>query len=186
MKRILLRTDGWLGRLDLVLAALSALALLGMMGVTTIDVVMRYAFNAPLRWGFDLITNYLLVMAFFFGFSFALGRNEHVAVDFFARSLPTSVYQRAVSAGFLVVAVMFILISWLSAVDAWSAWRNDEALMGSLLWPTWPSKAIIPLGLIPLILRLIHRSIAHWIATDDETFRTALRIDLSQEPLPKE
>lgn len=186
MKATLVRMDAWLGRVDLLYVTLAAAALLAMMGVTFVDVFMRYVMNAPLKWGFDLITNYLLGASFFFGFSFALWRNEHVAVDYFARMLRVEHYQWGVGVGYLVVSLMFAMIIWLGAVEAWLAWANNEGLMGAYVWPTWPAKAVVPVGLVPLFLRLVHRGVAHLVTARDPELRDALRIDLSQDPLPKE
>jgi TRAP-type C4-dicarboxylate transport system permease small subunit len=186
MRSALLRADRWLGRLDLGLATLAAVALLAMMGVTFVDVFMRYLLNAPLRWGFDLITNYLLAASFFFGFSFALWRNEHVAVDYFARSLPARMYHRSVGAGFLVASLMFAVVIWLGAAETWHAWEENEGLMGAYVWPTWPAKAVIPIGLLPLFLRMVHRGISHLVGARDAMLSQALGLNLGQEPLPKE
>lgn len=186
MKSTLLVADRSLGRLDACLAALAAACLLAMMGVTFVDVFMRYALNAPLRWSFDLITNYLLTASFFFGFAFALGRNEHVAVDYFARSLPPSLYHWGVGVGFLVASLMFAVVIWLGAAETWHAWVENESLMGAYVWPVWPAKAVIPIGLIPLLLRMVHRGIAHLAAAGDATLRAPLRLALGKEPLPKE
>lgn len=186
MESTLLRLDRWLGRVDLLYAVLAAAALLVMMIVTFFDVFMRYVLNAPLAWGFDLITNYLLGASFFFGFSFALWRNEHVAVDYFARMLRVEHYHWGVGTGYLVVSLMFAMAIWLGAVDAWSAWVNNEGLMGVHVWPTWPAKAVVPVGLAPLFLRMVHRGMAHLLAARNRALRDVLRIDLSQEPIPKE
>lgn len=37
------------------------------MAITFVDVVMRYIFNSPLNWFFNLITMYLLPGSYFFG-----------------------------------------------------------------------------------------------------------------------
>lgn len=186
MKTTFVHLDRWLGRGDMACAWIASAALLVMMVVTFADVFMRYLLNAPLQWGFDLITNYLLAASFFFGFSFALWRNEHVAVDFFARRLRGDHYHRGVGIGYLTVSLMFAAIIWFGAHETWTAWANDEGLMGVYVWPTWPAKAIVPLGLLPLFLRLVHRGTAHLLAVRDPQLREQLRLDLSQDLIPKE
>jgi TRAP-type C4-dicarboxylate transport system permease small subunit len=176
MRPLLIRADRWLLRLDKLLAGAAAAAIVIMMAVTAADVVMRYIFNAPLAWAYDLITHYLLVAGFFFGFSYTLRVNHHISVDFFARRLPEQVYHLWLAIGCLAVTFIFAFIAWMGAVDAYHAWRNDEVIFGALIWPTWPAKAIVPIGMVPLALRCLHRAAAHVAARSDHETQAALEI----------
>lgn len=185
MKVILLSMERWLRPVETVLVAVAGACILVMMGVTFVDVLMRYALNAPIRWAFDLITLYLLPAAFFFGFAFALRRNEHVAVDFFARRMPRRLNHRLLGVGFLAAAALFAAIGWLGAVETWTAWVNAEATIGELVWLTWPNKAIIPIGMAPLVLRTLQRGAAYLVADDEPAFRDAMGIDGPIDAIPR-
>ncbi|UUZ62629.1 TRAP transporter small permease [Polaromonas sp. P1-6] len=180
MKDLLLRTDRWLWRMDMVLICIAGLAVLVMMSVTFADVFMRYALNAPLRWAYDLITQYLLIGSFFFAFSYALRTNENVAVDFFSRKIPPSVHSALMCAGHAVAALIFIGVTWLTTLDTLEAWRNDEAFVGALVWPTWSAKIVIPLGALALVLRLVHRSLAYAASMGDPAFQQAAGLENNQ------
>lgn len=186
MKNILLRCDIWLTRLDIALVSVAAAAILAMMGITFADVILRYIFNAPLPWAFDLIANYLLIASFFFAFSFAVKLNEHVAVDFFARRIAPALYHRAVGMGYLIVSVVFVGIGYLGAIETIHAWEGNEATIGALIWPIWPAKIIVPIGMFPLALRVLHRGLAHLAAGGDETFEQHLGLALSHDLIPEE
>lgn len=180
MKNLLLQADRWLWRMDMVLISFAGLAVLVMMGVTFTDVFMRYILNAPLRWGFDLISQYLLIGSFFFAFSYALRTNENVAVDFFSPKIPPSVHSALMCVGHALAALIFISVAWLTALDTLEAWRNDEAFVGALVWPTWSAKIVIPLGALALTLRLAHRSLAYAASIGDPAFQQAAGLENNQ------
>jgi len=186
LKAALLRADRWLWKMDIAMMSVAAVMVLAMMFITALDVVARYAFHSPLRWAFDLVTQYLLIGSFFFAFSYTLRTNENVAVDYFARHLATPKYHAIMGAGFAVATVIFLAVAWLTACDTYEAWVNDEAMMGALVWPTWSAKIIVPLGAFALALRLAHRCLAHWASMRDESFREAIGLEDSQAILVKE
>lgn len=177
MKSALLTMDRWLRRMDLVLIAMAGMAVLSMMGVTFVDVFLRYVFNRPLSWAYDLITQYLLVASFFFAFSYALRANENVAVDVFAQKLSPSAYSVLMALGHGIAAVIFAYVVWLTARDAHEAWVNNDAFVGALVWPTWLAKSILPVGALALTLRLAHRSLAYLVGRHDATWQDALHLE---------
>ncbi|WP_298430489.1 TRAP transporter small permease subunit [Ottowia sp.] len=138
-----------------LLAAVAGFVLLAMMGVTALDVVLRYAFNAPLSWGFDVVTNYLLVATFFFSFSFALRMGEHVAVDYFVPHFHESVRRWAMSVAWLACGALAAVVAAIAAREAFHAWRQGEIIAGVIPWPVWVQKLIIALGMAPLAIRLL-------------------------------
>ena len=185
MKALLARTEPAIRALENALAILAGFSALVMMGVTFVDVLMRYAFNAPLRWAFDLVTLYLLPAAFFFGFSFALRRGEHVAVDYFARRIPEHIDRRLVGLGLIASAVLFGAIAWLGAMEAWNAWLKQEATMGEIAWPSWPSKIVIPIGMLPLVLRSVHLGLASLLAPQSLPPADGDGTSVLNHPLPR-
>lgn len=174
------KTDRWLARLDLVLAGTAAAFIAVMMLLSSVDVVMRYALNSPIAWAYDLITNYLLVASFFFGLSYTLRMNHHISVDFFARMIPTKAYHWFMAMGCLAAAVIFACVAWYGLRDAFHAWTQDEVAFGALIWPMWPAKAVIPLGMAPLALRCLHRAIAHAAFGSDRAAQANLGLRLDQ------
>jgi TRAP-type transport system small permease protein len=67
--------------LDRALGAAAALLLLGLMMITTADVIGRYIFNRPLRGAFE-ITELLLLVLIFAGLPLVSRADEHVTMDF--------------------------------------------------------------------------------------------------------
>lgn len=181
MRNLLIRMDRWLRRIDIAYISVASIFAVVMMLVTFADVGMRYIFNSPLAWAYDLVTNYLLLSTFFLSFSYALSRNEHVAIDVFAQRLPSAWYHCGLAGGYLIVTVVFATIGWLGLQETIQAYSTNEAMMGALVWPMWPAKAIVPLGMLPLFLRTAHRGIAHLLAEGDDEFQGALALSPSIE-----
>lgn len=47
-----------------------------------------------------------------------------------------------------------VIITWQSGQIAWTAWRVGDTSMGIIMFPTWPSKILVPIGAGLLCLRL--------------------------------
>ncbi len=68
--------------LETALAVTSAIVLFVMMMLTTVDVVGRYIFNAPINGGFEL-TEMLLAALIYCGLPLVSQRREHIVIDTF-------------------------------------------------------------------------------------------------------
>lgn len=143
-----------LAAIERVALFVAALTFFAMMAVTVVDVVMRYVFNAPLTWSFELIGTYLMAAAFFLAVSATQARKQHVNVDVIARLLPPRLQAGALAVAGILVIVMFALIWWAGAANFWEAWRDGLTSDGAIAWPLWPVYLLIPLGLTPLLGRL--------------------------------
>ncbi len=152
-------------RLERLLAALedaamvvAIAALFATMVITVIDVVMRYAFNAPLPFAYDLISQYLLVAAFFLSLSYTLRVGGHINVDMILVAVPSSRARAVLLAiGDLLAIGLFVALLYAGAMTAHDAWLRGERFAGALPWPVWISQALVPLGVALLLLRLAYR-----------------------------
>src|SRR3978361_740180 len=76
--------DGLLRALAGIEKAVSTIVAIFMFAIMIIvfsDVVMRYAFNRPFSWAYDLISLYLMAGVFFLSLSGTYAVNGHVSVD---------------------------------------------------------------------------------------------------------
>lgn len=159
-----------LERVGLIVAGFAFSA---MMLVTVVDVVMRYLFNAPLSWSFELISSYLMVGAFFLALSATQARRQHVHVDILARKLPERLRcALAVPAG-CAVLVLFALIWWAGAAGFWEAWQKNLVMDGQIPWPRWPTYLLIPLGLGLMLPRVALEIAGDALAAITGDLRTA-------------
>lgn len=144
----------------------ACLAIAGMVLITAVDVVFRYALNAPFSWSHDLTTQYLLVGLFFLALPYVTGRGAHMTLDFAVRNLRSVPLRN----GFILLgeglgAALAIGIAYGNWPALRAAWINHEVLPGSLPLPTWPMRAIVIGGSLVLALRLACGMIAAVEAT---------------------
>jgi TRAP-type C4-dicarboxylate transport system permease small subunit len=134
------------------------IGLFATMAITVVDVVMRYAFNAPLAFAYDLIGQYLLVASFFLALSYTLRVEGHMNVDVVLAALKSERARAALRAvGDMLALAFFLALLYAGCVTAFDAWTRKETLTGSLPLPIWISQAFVPLGVALLALRLAYR-----------------------------
>lgn len=186
MPNALIQTDKYLKLFEIGLAALAAFAVFVMMMITAADVLMRYAFNSPLEWVYDLTVHYLLIAGFFLGLAYTLRCNHHISVDFFARKMPPRTYHLSLALGCFLTASVFLAVAWMGTDETYTSWSSGDVLFGAVIWPIWPSKLIVPLGMAPLALRALHRMVAHLYAAFDPKITKSLEIGIDEHAVPKE
>lgn len=94
----------WLKNIDDVIATI---ALIGVICLTILNVVSRYAFNHPIQWAEELAIA-LFIWFIFIGVSSSMKRDGHVGVDYFVNKLPRplKILGEIIRAG----AIYFVLI----------------------------------------------------------------------------
>jgi len=165
-----------LARVESVWMVLAGLTIIVMMVFTVLDVILRYGFNSPLSWWFDVLMNYLLLTPFFLAFSYTLAKHGHLAVEYFSKQLHRPTLHMLLAISFAGAFAVFAIITVLTAIDAYYAWVHDDVLAGVILWPMWIAKALIALGVLPLSLRCLHFSIGHALSVRNPSLAPRLRV----------
>lgn len=143
-------------RLEQAGMIVAGLCVTAIMLIVCWDAGGRYLIGRPLPWAFDLVTNYLLVIAAWFAVAGTFRRGDHISINLLHAKLSPRV-QAAVDIACSVLAVLlFSGIAWGAAVHAQEAWASKEFYPGAVMWPVWLSFAPIPIGAGLLILRLVH------------------------------
>ncbi|MGE0630422.1 MAG: TRAP transporter small permease [Hyphomicrobiaceae bacterium] len=147
-------------RIEKIGAVIASLFMFSIMVIVFSDVAMRYAFNKPFAWAYDLISLYLMAGLFYFILSSTYAASAHIGVDILYDALPTGV-KRAVD---IVIngisSVIFFLIAYVGLVRAAEAFHTGDVLSGAIPWPMWPAFALVPLGAGLLALRLVLHMLA--------------------------
>ena len=140
---------------------IAACVLCGVMLIVAADVAMRYIFNRPFGWTYDLISLYLMGALFYFALSPTFAQGAHISVDVIAHRLPTYLRRALQIVIALVSAALFATIAWLAAARTLDDFQSGAATSGEILWPTWLANVLVPLGCALLTLRLIVHAFGH-------------------------
>ena len=131
------------------------------MVVVSLDVVMRYLFNRPLGWTYDLISIYLMTALFYFVLSRTFAEGAHISVDIVEGRLPPVLRRLCHIVVDVLSAALFAEITWLVAGRTWDDYFAGSATSGEILWPTWLSEVLVPIGTALLTARLLLHAAAH-------------------------
>ncbi len=139
--------------LNRILLTISMIILALMMMLISVDVIMRYIFNAPVQGSFEL-TEYLMAILIPFSIAYCAEQKAHVAVDLVYERLrrPLQSFLDILTALLSIVLIMFIV---------WQSFRYIFEIKASgltssvLLIPSYPFVAPTCLGMAVFVLVLI-------------------------------
>ena len=141
----------------------SALLILPLTSVVIYEVIMRYVFDAPTIWGFEL-TTFLYGVHFMLGLAYTDVTDGHVKVDIF-----TARAKLRTQAVLVILANLVIFLPVFSCMTIW-AWKyaitsTVQQELNSTSWapPVWPIKLIMAVAFsflliqgISTVLKAIH------------------------------
>jgi len=121
--------------------------------VVVFEVFMRYAFNAPTSWAFEL-TVFLYGVHFCFALAYAHKHNTHVAIDVFeSRLSPKS----RIILRIITNAALFLpsigLLSFYVCVLAVDSWQQLEHASSSWAPAIYPVKTLMAIGFVLFLLQ---------------------------------
>ena len=120
----------------------------------TLDVVLRYVFNASIPAGMEF-TQVLLVLMVFFAFGDAQAGKVHVRVEFVIEKLsPRIRYFWEVVVYFLALA-FFGFIFWEGIGFFLDSWKMGEYYGGAVRVPIYPARGAIVIGCGLMIVELV-------------------------------
>ncbi len=131
----------------------SSLLALPLLGVVIYEVVMRYAFNAPTTWGFEM-TTFLYGIHYMLGLSYCDVHSGHVRVDIFTSRLPGKAQA--------VIGIFTNLVFFLPCMSLLAIWAVKFAStslagreLNSTSWapPIYPVKIIMAVAFIFLLIQ---------------------------------
>ncbi len=131
----------------------SSFLIIPLLGVVIFEVFMRYGFNSPTIWAFE-VTMFFYGMHYMFGLSYTDHFDGHVKVDIFVMRLPLKARLIIKILSFLIISLPVVLgvIIWtfyfgltatLNLERSWSSWAPY----------LWPYKDLMVLAFIILFLQ---------------------------------
>lgn len=152
MTKLLDRASDWL-------AYLAMACLLLMMFQVVGDVVLKYAFNAPIENNLEIVSFYYMVAVVFLPLALVERRHEHISVDLFVLWLPGSAQRAVYSFAATLACGFFALLAYQTCIDALHATKIGEVMMGTNLVPIWPSRWFLPVGLLLVSLTCLNHAL---------------------------
>lgn len=151
-----------MGGLNAMLGAICGGILILMLVLTSLNVLMRYGFNAPIAWA-DQFTAYGLVYLTFIGAPYALSKGAHVSLDIFSGML------RSKSRDCLDVAVNVVGIVYCS-VFGFLAFRElsrvierETLVLDAVVIPEWIIVWVIPFSFTLLVFQFLDKLLLLWV-----------------------
>ena len=161
--------------IDTALMVVGCAMLFALMFVVVADVALRYLFNAPLQWSYEVISSYLMPGLFFFAASHTLKAHAHVSVDIVHNYVERRTRYVLEALTSTLAAPVFALCTWVSAQHTLEDFQTAAASTSGLALPTWTISLMLPIGFGLLTVRLALNAIGY-IAT--------LVSDRELQPLP--
>ena len=124
--------------------------LAAMMTLTGVDVAMRYFLNSPIPGSFEII-EFMMPMVVALGLASCAYREGHVRVDLITSMLPGRIQQLLKSAAYLIMAAVFVLVTWQSIVRAKGMMASGQ-YTEVLYLPIYPFVFVVTLGSAALCL----------------------------------
>jgi TRAP-type mannitol/chloroaromatic compound transport system permease small subunit len=117
------------------------------------DVVMRYAFNEPSRWAFD-ISKMLYGFYFVLLGGYALKHRSHVSVDLLLERLSEKSRRYVEIAAY---PIFFLPFAWVFVVKSYDfamrSWTTAESTYGAVQIPVYPLKIAMAVAAVLLLIQ---------------------------------
>ena len=153
-----------ISKAEVLLSTIASAVLFAVMAIVATDVVMRYVFNRPFGWSYDLVSLYFTLVLFYFCLSRAFSGHAHVGVDILHYYVSARTRRVFALATCIISAPLFATIAVVTLQRAVDAFARHDIIEGAIEWPTWAYLALAPLGTALLTLRLLADAAAHAVA----------------------
>lgn len=142
-----------LGSLNTWLARMGGYILLGMMLLTTCDVIGRYVFNSPITGAYE-VTEVMMVTVIFLFIGYTQAEKGHISIDLVVRLLPKKVRVTIDIITHLLSLFIIILITWMNILRCLELMRRNE-VTAILYIPVSPFLLILAIGCFVYSIELI-------------------------------
>lgn len=141
------------------LGYISAIAVAFMMAITVADVLVRFltSYSVPGSYAFVSLA---FVPVIFLGLAAAQRDDQHIVVDALYNKLGRGPKKLLQVAQLAVLLLFFAGLTWYTGLSAWQNFVRNDTILGAIQVPTWPARAMIPLGFLFLTLRLLVQLVA--------------------------
>ncbi len=137
----------------------SSYLVLPLIGVVAWEVMMRYGFNAPTSWAFEL-TVFLYGIHYSFALAYAHKHNTHVAIDVFESRLSEksrTILRIITNTIFFIPSIGLLTVyTCILALNSWQEWEHASSSWSPAIYPF---KTLMAIGFILFFLQGIAKLI---------------------------
>lgn len=155
---------GWIDRLNTWLGEWLAWLYFVAVAITAYEVVMRYVFNAPTTWAFEL-TVLLCAIGYLFGGGYVTRQKAHISISVLRDMAPPRVawwLDLVAYATGILAMVGFVWAAWRPALRALRIGERTGSAMNSLS-PTI-IKTLLVVAAVLVLLQLVAQLVRHFRA----------------------
>lgn len=138
---------------EYILLAGAVLTVLLVMFFVGAEVLMRYAFNAPIP-GHLEGSELLAPIIVFLGLSYTQATRGHVGMDLMLDALAPAARRYAEMATLLISIFICAVLALFSFRNAYQLWLYDDVTMSPPYFKTWPAAAALPIGYALISVRM--------------------------------
>lgn len=148
-----------MGGMNAMLGAICGGILILMLVLTSVNVLMRYGFNAPIAWA-DQFTSYGLVYLTFIGAPYALSKGAHVSLDLFSGMLQNANKDRLNVVVNIVGILYCCLLGFLAYRELSRVIERQTLVLDAIVIPEWIIVWVIPFSFTLLVLQFLDNLLA--------------------------
>lgn len=155
----LMLADRWLSKVEDLFALLAAICIFILMLLGIAQVLGRQLFDRPIPGYIDLVELSMVTFAFL-AVAYCQRLGGHVRMDLFVRMAHGRkrwIMEFATTTAPIFLVAVLIYFGWTHYVRALEI--GDSTI--DMEFPTWPSKLVVPISFVLLLLRLIIQSIGY-------------------------
>ncbi|WP_225027561.1 TRAP transporter small permease subunit [Xinfangfangia pollutisoli] len=141
-------------RLHHGLGVLSGLMIFVITLIVVIDVAMRALFNMPIPGATELST-LLLVALIYLGLAAVQASKQNYRVEILIGTVAARTRAALNILTTLLSMIAIGILAWFTLAEAWHATATQEMTFGAIVFPVWPARIAVALGLTLLTLQLL-------------------------------
>lgn len=139
------------------LAYIAGLSLVLMMVHVTLDVVLKYFFRQPIPGTAEVVAAYYMIGTVFLPLAYIEVHNRPIVVELFYDRLPRALLPALDVLATALSITFYAFLAWQSTKIALGALESREYIDGLMKVVVWPSRFLIPLGLVAACAALLLR-----------------------------
>ncbi|WP_253449693.1 TRAP transporter small permease [Halomonas sp. Y3] len=145
---------------------ISAVVFGAMMLLVSADAFARYFISTSIGFQFEFTQNYLMVAGCMLGLSWSKSKGAFIHISAAGRFLSDRGRLILHSFNHFCAAGVFYYMTYLSSIDAYSAYMEADVIFGYIDWPVWASEVWVPVGLTVLATRFLYDGMALLLGRD--------------------